>query len=164
MLWLAVKCGVDRKQIMFVACQCARLVLSHLPKNEKRPLIAIETAERWIKGEATIEEVSNAGDAAHTAAYTAAYTAAEAAAFAAAEAAEAAAYTAYMVKTAYEFEAAVFAMVKAISHSAAFAAVEAIFAADTIVAARKKTNKQCADIVRKYVKYKDIANGIKEKL
>ena len=98
MLWLAARAGIDRKKIVLAACACARLVLQFLPTDELRPLTAIETAERWARGKATLDEVNiaanaaayaaNAANAAAYAAY-AAY-AAEYAAYAAAYAANAA--------------------------------------------------------------------------
>jgi hypothetical protein len=59
MLWIAAK-SVDRKRLVWVACQCARLALRHVPAGELRPLAAIETAEAWTRGEATIEQVRSA--------------------------------------------------------------------------------------------------------
>ena len=79
LLWLAARIGVGRRAIVLAACECARLVLSRVPAGENRPRIAIETAEAWCRGEATIEQVRAAYTAAYTAAansgYTAAYTA-----------------------------------------------------------------------------------------
>jgi len=99
MLWLAAKANVDRKRVVMAACACARLALVHVPAGEMRPLAAIETAEAWCRGEATIEQVKAARDAAWrcpasaaAAAASAAYAAyADAAAYAAAYAASAAA-------------------------------------------------------------------------
>jgi hypothetical protein len=90
---------VDRKVVAFAACQCAREALQFVPAGEERPRVAIETAEAWTRGEATIDEVRASADAAAYTAYAAdaasaaAYTAAAAAA-AAADAASAAAYAA----------------------------------------------------------------------
>jgi len=76
LLWIAgrmVNPNSDQhKQLVLCACKCARRSLKYLPKNEKRPLIAIETAERWAKGKATIEEVKAAAWAARDAAWDAA--------------------------------------------------------------------------------------------
>lgn len=92
LLWLAAKAGVDRRRLVLAACACARLALVHVPPGEERPRVAIETAEAWCRGEATIEEVRKASrnaDAAY-AAYVAADAAADAAyAYAAADAAAA---------------------------------------------------------------------------
>lgn len=57
MLWLADRVEVDRRLIVRAACACARPGLKFIPKGELRPRIAIETAERWVRGNATIEEV-----------------------------------------------------------------------------------------------------------
>ena len=57
LLWLAAKLDIDRKILVYAASQCARTSLQYVPIDEKRPLIAIETAERWTRGEATLEEV-----------------------------------------------------------------------------------------------------------
>jgi hypothetical protein len=63
MLWLLAKAGARREDVVLAACACARQALRYVPKGEERPRIAIETAERWARGEATIEEV-RAADAA----------------------------------------------------------------------------------------------------
>ena len=95
----AVADVVDRPRLVLAACACARTVLGRVPEGEDRPRVAIETAERWARGEAAIEEVqiaaraAYAADAAAYAAY-AAYAAADAAAYAAAHAAAHAAYAA----------------------------------------------------------------------
>ncbi len=88
MLWLIGKMSGEpgsekRKKLVISACKCARLALVHVPEAEDRPLIAIETAEKWVRNEdgTTLDDVRSA------AAYAAAYAAA-----AAADAAAAAAY------------------------------------------------------------------------
>jgi len=125
MLWLLGKLSKgprskSRKKLVLTACECARLALEHVPKSEDRPRIAIETAEAWARGEATLQEVRDA-----------AYAAADAAA----------AYAAY----------AAYAAADADAYAAAYAAADAAAddAADAY-AARKKTLKQCAEIVRKH--------------
>ena len=76
MLWLAARSGVDRKALVLAACACARPALKYVPKGEKRPRIAIETAERWARGEATIEDLRlTSATSAASAAYAAAYAA-----------------------------------------------------------------------------------------
>ena len=62
---------VDRRRLVRAACACARTVLHHIPKREDRPRVAIETAERWARGEATRGEVRTARDAAWDAHYAA---------------------------------------------------------------------------------------------
>ena len=80
MLWLidkTIKYYADKKPLVLVACECARLALPYVAKGEERPLKAIEVAESWVRGESTLDEV-RAAEAAGTAAW-AAGTAAEAA-------------------------------------------------------------------------------------
>lgn len=81
MLWLIGKTitnDANKKLLVLVACECARLALPYVSKGESRSLKAIETTEAWARGEATIEEVRTAADAAHAVAY-AAWAAADAA-------------------------------------------------------------------------------------
>ena len=77
LLWLAAKRSrstASRKRLVLAACECARLALSHVPVGETRPLTAIETAEKWTRGEATLQDVATATDAVYAAAaYAAAY-------------------------------------------------------------------------------------------
>ena len=97
LLWLAAKAGVDRRRLVMAACACARLALVHVPPGEERPRVAIETAEAWCRGEATIEQVKearrNAADAyaAYASSPASSPAAAAYAAYAAADAADAAA-------------------------------------------------------------------------
>ena len=51
LLWLLGRIGVDRKRLVLCCCECARLSLKYVPEGEDRPRIAIDTAERWAKGE-----------------------------------------------------------------------------------------------------------------
>lgn len=125
MLWLLGKLsgkpgGEGRKRLVLACCDCAELVLAHVPAGEERPRKAIETARSWARGEgATLDDVRRAADAAYPAypAYAAA------AADAAAAAADAAVYAAYPADAA----------------GAAAAAA---------AAARESTLSRCADIVR----------------
>ena len=101
MLWLAARSGVDRKVLVLAACACARTALKYVAKGEERPRVAIETAERWARGEVTIAEVIAAAYAAYAAYATyaadaayAAYATYAAAAAAYADAAAAATYAA----------------------------------------------------------------------
>jgi len=128
MLWLAGtmagKPGSKRrKTLVLAACGCARLVRKHILKREDRPRLAIETAERWTRGEATLLEVRKAADAAT-------YTVAHAAAYAAADAA----YSTYSAA-------------HAAAAAAHYSAHAATIAAD---AARFDTLARCADIVRRF--------------
>jgi len=105
MLWLAGKVCGDRgsdghRKLVLATCSCARTALRYVPEGEYRPRVAIETAERWARGEATDDELSAANAAAEAAAWAAAravraakaaratWAAAGAAAWAAAEAAD----------------------------------------------------------------------------
>jgi hypothetical protein len=85
MLWLAGKsCETenDKKLLVLATCECARLSLKYIPKNELRPLKAIETAEAWARNKKgiTLEKVHAAyADAAYAADAYAAAAAADAA-------------------------------------------------------------------------------------
>jgi len=138
MLWL---CGTmegrqgwpTRQQIVLAACDCAELALPTYEKkypDDKGVRNCIEVTRRWANGEATIDEVRSARNAAADYA-DAAY------AYAAADAAYAyatyAAYAAYATYAAYAADA--------------YATYAAYAAADA--AARLRTLKDCADICRK---------------
>ena len=134
MLWLAGRLSgkresLARKKVVLAVCQCARLALPYVRKGELRPLQAIETAEKWAKGDdsITLEELDAAGEAAW------------AAGVAAREAARAAAWAAV---------AAAVAAAGAAAWAAGAAARAAAWAA--VAAAREAALKQCADIVRSY--------------
>ncbi len=77
LLWLAGKFAgppgsESRKPLVRAACACARTALVHVRAGEHRPLRAIETAEAWTRGEASLDEVRQA-DAADAAADAASY-------------------------------------------------------------------------------------------
>jgi len=175
MLWLAARVGADRKRLVLAACACARLSLKYVSPGEDRPRVAIETAEKWAHGEATIEEVKAAAAAYAAAADAAAYAAdavnaagtyAAAAAYAAyaadavnaagtyaaaaayAAAADAAAYAAYTAAADAAADAAAYAADAA--GTAAYAADAAAYAADDAGTARTKTLRDCADILRTF--------------
>jgi len=79
MLWLAAKAKFcTRQQLVLAACECARLALKYVKKGEMRPSVAIEIAEAWAQGKATLEQV-RAAAAAADAAYAASAAAAAAA-------------------------------------------------------------------------------------
>jgi len=109
----------DRKAIVLVACDCAELALPYVKAGEDRPRIAIETARAWVRGEASIEEVRKARDAA--------------------DAAADAAYAAD-ADAAYAYDAAYAA--------AAAAAYDAAAAAAAAYAARNRIREQCLAIIR----------------
>jgi len=90
LLWIAERHGAPESAVRLAACACARTALQYVPAGEDRPLRAIETAERFARGEATVEEL----DAAARGARTAILTAGTAAAYAALAAAVAAGSTA----------------------------------------------------------------------
>ena len=94
----------DRRVAVWLVCAVARTALRYVPAGEDRPRLAIETAERWVRGAATKEECGGAADAA--------------AANAAADAAAAAAYAAYAANDAN-------ASARAVSYEAADAAAYA---------------------------------------
>lgn len=71
LLWFAARVGVDRKALVMAACGCARLALPFWEAHDaedRRPHVALETAEAWCRGEATIEEVQKAAGGAFDAA------------------------------------------------------------------------------------------------
>jgi len=139
MLWLAGRV-VARKTVVLAACACARTALQYVPTGEDRPRVAIETAERWARGEATIAEVRSAANAANAyAAYAATYAANAYAAYAAAYAANAAAY------------------------AAAYATYAAAYAANAVADAangRKVALAQMADFVRAIIVADQVAAGL----
>ena len=100
--WILWLCGrmVDtptwptQQQLTLAACACAETALRFVPPSENRPRLALETARRWARGDATVTlaDVRHAAYAAHAA--DAAYAAAAYAAAASADAAAAAAYAA----------------------------------------------------------------------
>ena len=93
LLWLAGRVAMhgspEHRQVVLAACACARTVLHLVPAGEEHPRVAIETAERWARGEdgVTLAMVVATRAAAWEAAGAAAWDAAGAAAWAAAGAA-----------------------------------------------------------------------------
>jgi hypothetical protein len=125
LIWWAERTGVDRRLVVRAACACARLALPYVPEGEDRPRLAIETAEAWARGEATLDYVRAARHAlddddllADDATY---------AAYAAAHATE---------ECNYARDAASFASVAAAKDGAAYNA----------------TLAQCADLVREIIR------------
>jgi hypothetical protein len=55
--------GFDLHSIVRAVCACTRLALPFVPQDEKQPLRAIETAEAWTRGEATLKDLCEAADA-----------------------------------------------------------------------------------------------------
>jgi len=58
--YLAIAGGATKEQLVFAGCAVARLCLHLIPEGDDRPRIAIETAEKWCRGEATAEQVKDA--------------------------------------------------------------------------------------------------------
>jgi len=139
MLWILGRMSGDpgsdaRRPLVLAACECARLALSVFEKKyptDKRPRVAIETAERWALGG---DGAPSLGDV-RTAAYTASAAAASAASYAAADAA------------AYAADAAAYAASYAAANAANAANADACAAA--YAAAYARVLSECADIVRK---------------
>ena len=149
MLWLAAKAKLCKLQeIILATCQCARLALPYTKRPEG--LTAIETAEAWARGEASLKDVKKAAYAAAAAAYAADAAAYAAAYAAAADAADAAVYAAAdaAAAAAYAADAAAYAAYAAAAADANAAANAAADAAD----ARKSTLAKCADLVRNLYK------------
>ena len=155
LLWWAAKIGVDQRLIVWAACDCAESVLHYVPSGEHRPRIAIETARRWVAGDATEYDVRCAAFAASAAyaaadaadaAYHAAASAANAAYHAAASAANAATYATYAANAAtyatYAANAATYATYAAYAADAADAAYAAVYYTDNA------TNATVAILVR----------------
>jgi len=141
MLWLAGKLSGPpesdgRRTLVACACECARLSLPIFEKrypDDKRVRNCLDVAERWARGEATIEELR----VARRAAYAAADAAADASAYAAT-----AAYTA-----AYAYEDAA-AAAAAATAAAAYAAAYTYAAA--YAAAGSRVRAECTNIVRRH--------------
>ena len=49
---------LKHEALVLAACACARSVLHLVPTSEDRPRLALEVADRWTRGEATLEEVA----------------------------------------------------------------------------------------------------------
>jgi len=144
LLWIAGKLDIDRKLLVLAACACARAALKYVRAGEDRPRIAIETAEAWTRGEATIDQVRSAANAAANAAAYATY---------------AASYAAHAAHAAYAAYAAYAA--RAAAHAAYDAAVYAVYAAyDAAHAAYAAACKDMADIVRKIIPFSVIKKAI----
>jgi hypothetical protein len=132
------------------ACECARLSLPVWERyylEDRTPHVAIETAERWTRGEATLEEVQSAADASYSAAD------ASCSAGAAASAASAVAYAAYAGACASTYAAASAAAYAYASDAAYTASAYASYAASAYAsdaAARASVLRECADIVRRH--------------
>lgn len=56
MLAVAARLGAEPRSLVLAAAACARTALDAVPPGDTRVLAAIETAERWARGDATAEE------------------------------------------------------------------------------------------------------------
>lgn len=144
LFWCAIRAGVDIRSIVLAACDCARFALPFIPDETERAdsCTRIETAEAWTRGEATLEQVRAAADAAaDTVSYaTHATTAIHSAAYA-------------TVAAAYAADAA---------HSAAADTVAAHAAAAATAAARQVTYRTCANIVRSRIPWSLIETALRK--
>ncbi len=161
MLWLCEKMlgkpgWPDRKEIVLAACACAETALKYVPSGQIIPSTTIETARRWARGEATIEEFRTAADAAYAAAYDAPSDAAYDAARAAAAAAGAYAGTAAAAYAGAAAYAAADVAAAYASFAAGAAASAVTDAAAAAVFARAKAFAEMADIVRAMLKIRDL--------
>jgi hypothetical protein len=152
MLWLLGKLSGApesdaRKKLVLAACDCAALPLPHA--TSVAAALCLETARKWARGEATIEELREARKVAAAAAAAAFSAAADAAADAAAAAAFSAAADAAAAAFSAAFSAAAAA---AAAFSAAFSAAAVADAADAAAfsAVRCEMLQKCADIVRQH--------------
>src|SRR5688572_24166497 len=55
LLALAIGLAAERRVLVLAAAGCARTALDALPREERRPLCAIEAAEQWARGEGSVE-------------------------------------------------------------------------------------------------------------
>lgn len=138
--------AITRQVLVLAACAAARTALPYLAGRpaEAASLAAIEAAERWCRGEATIDEVRAARDAA----WAVRCEAWPDTAAAEADAAYAAAYAAYAAYAAAAADAA---------YAAAYAATAAAYAA---TAGRTKHLYVVADAIRAAVPWETVAAGV----
>ena len=145
---------ITETDLRLLACDYAEHVLTIFERTnseDKRPRTAIETARKYVRGEATLQDLHAAAYAAANAAYAAAYVAA-AAAYAAAYAAYAAAYAAYAAANAAYAAAYVAAYAADVAAYAADAAANVAYAADAADAyagERKWQRERFADLLKR---------------
>jgi hypothetical protein len=141
LLWLAGRLEIDRPTLVLAACACARTALRYVPAGDDRPRAAIETAEAWCRGEATLDQAQEAGARA-----------AAGATWAAAEAAEAAEAGAAAARAAWA------------AAEAAWAAAGAAGAAAEAEAARVAAHAEHARLVRGIIPWDQIEAAAEVKL
>jgi hypothetical protein len=155
LLWLAGRMQGEpgwftREQVVLAACDCAETSLKFVREGEDRPQKCLEVVRAWATGNATLEEVR----VARVAAYAAYAYAASDAAYAASDAAYAASYAAsaaaYAAAAAYAsaYASAAFSASAYAAAAASDASDAAAYAAAASDADRKKTLKECAELVR----------------
>ena len=147
-----------RRAAVRAACACARLSLplfeARYP-NDTRPRAAIETAERWSYGEATLDEVRTAREAAWDACRSAA--AASAASFASAASASfasasSAASAASFASASSAADAASFASASSASSAASAASASSAFDSER----ERQVLAECADLTRRHVPLREV--------
>jgi len=64
---LVLKIGLPRVRRVgvWLACVVVRTVLCHVPDQERGPRVAVEAAERWVRGLATVKEARSAASGAY---------------------------------------------------------------------------------------------------
>ena len=153
LLWLAKKVDMDLQTLTLAKALCVKIVI-HLMKDE-RSINAVLVAEKFGRGEATMDELNTAAAAAYAAAAAAAADADAAAAYAAAAYAAAAdAYAAAAYAAAAAADADAYAAAAYAAAADAYAADADAYAADADAYAaayadsRTKNQLQTADICR----------------
>jgi hypothetical protein len=142
-----------RRQVVLAACACARLVLRYWRasyRNDTRPREAIEAAEWWSRGEATMGEVRDA-----VAYATGAFLDADCVALDAATCAAGAAVFAAGVATESRTKAAASAA-NAVDHASEAVA----FAFDEDQGHKEKALGLCADLARRHIPLREVLVGL----
>ncbi len=156
LLWFTERVGVDRRLVTLAACDCAREALGFVPAGEDRPRLAIEAAEAWARGSATLDEVHVASDAA-------AYVhAASAAAAAYVYTTDAAAHTVYACDAAAAAASAAYGYTADTAASAAASAADAAAAACTRSHARTQSLARGAELVRARIPLANIQQAMRD--
>lgn len=144
LLWLASRISINRKLLVFAACQVARTAQQYVPAREPRTLRCIEVAEAWTRGEASLDDVKTARVAA------ASYAAGNVVSYA-----DTAANAAY-ANAAYAAYAAAYAATNA--NAAAYAAASAAYAA---ASASNVSLATSANLVRKHIPWRVMAAALR---
>ncbi len=139
---------------VWLACRVARESLRCVPADELRPLRAIETTERWVRGEASAEECGTAGVAADDAG-DAAYAASDDAADGRAAACASAACAAY----ASDDDAASLNAADSAVYSAAACATFATSNVVSLAARRAELRRLCSVIAHEIAPALEVISG-----